>query len=110
MVNKRIKDLRKLKKLSQKEFGQSLNLSQNHISSIEKGIRDVTERTINDICRIYHVKKEWLLNGSGEIFEDILSSFDIQDNEVKEFTKMFTELDPETRKYISGLMKKTLEK
>ena len=109
-LNERIKELRKLKNLSQKEFGYSINLSQNHISSLEKGVRDITERTLSDICNVYNVNKEWLLEGKGEIFRDVLSNYDIKDNEVEEFVRMFLELDNETKKYITGLMKKTLKK
>lgn len=109
-MNQRIKELRQLKHLSQKKFGENLNLSQNHISSIEKGIRTVTDRTINDICDKYHVNKKWLLTGEGEMFKDVLEGFNIDNKEVEEFVRLFYEIDDETREYVLGLMQKTLKK
>ncbi|MET1838536.1 helix-turn-helix transcriptional regulator [Clostridioides difficile] len=109
-MNTRIKELRQIKHLSQKEFGKSLNLSQNHISSIEKGVRTVTDRTINDICDKYNVNKKWLLTGQGEIFKDVLEGFNLDNSEVEEFVRLFYEVDSETREYVLGLMQKTLKK
>ncbi|KGM96156.1 helix-turn-helix transcriptional regulator (plasmid) [Clostridium botulinum] len=107
-MNERIKELRKLKGLNQSAFAKSLGLSQNHISSIEKGVRGLTTRTINDICRIYNVNPNWLINGTGDIFIDT-TQFDTND-EVKEFIKMFLQLDKETQQLIIQLTKKTLNK
>ncbi|WWU66459.1 helix-turn-helix domain-containing protein [Clostridium baratii] len=71
-MNERVQKIRKLKKLSQKDFGESINLSQNHISAIEKGIRNVTPRIADDICRVYNVNKTWLISGLGDIFKNTL--------------------------------------
>lgn len=109
-INGRIKQLRKLKGLSQKEFGKSINLSQNHISSIEKGIRTITKRSIDDICRIYNVNPNWLLSGRGDIFVNELDKFNVEDKDIKEFAEMFLQLDEETQDLISKLMKKALNK
>lgn len=109
-TNERIKELRISKKLSQKDFAKSINLSQNHISSIEKGLRDMTTRSLEDVCRVYNVNKDWLVNGEGDMFVNVLDEFGIKDKEVEEFARMFLELDQETKTYISGLMKKTLKK
>lgn len=92
-MNERIKQIRKSKKLSQQEFGKSLNLSQNHICSIEKGTRAVTDRLISDICRVYNVNKDWLLTGNGDMYDDPLAPFVIEDEEVKEFVKSFLKMD-----------------
>lgn len=92
-MNNRIKQVRKDKKLSQVEFGKSLNISQNHISSIESGVRVATDRIISDICRIYSVNKEWLTTGKGEMYKDPLAPFVIEDEEIKDFLKSFLQMD-----------------
>lgn len=69
--NKRLKTLRKTLKLSQEEFGKRINLSQTHISSLEKGQRELTHRVIEDICREFKVDYDWLSYGRGDsMFED----------------------------------------
>lgn len=109
-MNERLKQIRKSQNLSQKQFAELLSLSQNYISYLEKGVRDLNDRVINEICKEFNINKEWFLTGKGEMFNDILDSFDIEDKEIKEFVKLFLESDEETRIYIKGLMKKTLKK
>lgn len=109
-LNKRLYELRRIKKLSQKEFGEGINLSQNHISSIEKGVRNITPRILDDICRVYNVNKDWLIDGKGEMFDNTLDSYNIEDEEIKEFMEMYLQLDDETKGYIQGLISKALKK
>ena len=64
-MNERIKYLRKdVLKLSQKDFAEQLNLSENFVWMVEKGNRIPSDRTISDICRIFNVNPEWLRNGA----------------------------------------------
>lgn len=108
-MNKRLKEIRLSKGLSQKEFGNYLNLSQNHISSLESGARSVTSRIITDICSIFHVNREWLTTGKGEMFKDELEELNIKDPEIEEFVRLYLQADQDTRKYIKGLMEKTIK-
>jgi transcriptional regulator with XRE-family HTH domain len=63
-MNDRIKHLRKdVLKMSQKDFAESLNLSENFVWMIEKGNRIPSDRTISDICRIFSINEDWLRNG-----------------------------------------------
>lgn len=63
-MNERIKYLRKdVLKLSQKDFAEQLNLSENFVWMVEKGNRIPSDRTISDICRIFNVNPDWLRNG-----------------------------------------------
>jgi len=105
-LNERIKNVRKAKNLSQKEFAQNINLSQNHISSIEKGIRAATDRIINDICKVYNVNKNWLLTGEGKMFRDPLEPFVIEDEEIKDFVKSFLKIDETIQDEIKALVMK----
>ena len=46
-------------------FGESLNVSQQYISKLVK-TGNPSELLINDICEKYHIRKEWLVDGTGE--------------------------------------------
>lgn len=70
LMNIRIKTLRNELALSQEDFAKSLNLSRNFVWMIEKGEREPSDRTILDICRIYHVNENWLRTGEGDIFQE----------------------------------------
>lgn len=108
-VNNRIRILRKDKKISQKKFAESINLSQNHVCSLEKGLRNITNRTIDDICRVYKVNKDWLINGNGEMYINELDELKIEDDEIKDFMRMYLKLDIESKAHIMGLVKKQIE-
>ena len=67
-MNERIKQLRKeVLSLSQKDFDDKLNLSENFVWMIEKGNRVPSERTISDICRIFGIQEDWLRHGIGSM-------------------------------------------
>lgn len=68
-MKNRIIELRKQLKLTQKAFGEPLNLSRATIANLETGTRNITSRTIADICRVYNVNPEWLKDGNEEMFE-----------------------------------------
>ncbi|MFL8801458.1 MULTISPECIES: helix-turn-helix domain-containing protein [unclassified Clostridioides] len=68
LENKRIRELRLNLNLSQEEFANKLNLKRNTISLIENGKRNASERTLNDICKVWSVSENWLKNGIGEMF------------------------------------------
>lgn len=69
-MNIRLKLIRKTLGLNQNEVGQKVNLSRSHISSLENGTREVTERLIADYCREFNVNEDWLRTGKGEMFEE----------------------------------------
>lgn len=68
-IGDRIRATRKALKKSQKEFAQTLGLSENFIWMIEKGDRVPSDRTIADICREFGVSRAWLVEGVGEMYE-----------------------------------------
>lgn len=73
----RIRDARKAAKKTQREFAESLGMSENYIWQIEKGQREPSDRTIKDICRIFAVREEWLRTGSGEMLEPMTKEEEI---------------------------------
>ena len=78
-INARVREVRKVLKLNQTEFGQRIGLKNGAISWIEKSGNTVTEQNIKLICEKFHVGKSWLLTGEGDMFveteETMLSTF-----------------------------------
>lgn len=67
-MNERIKELRKVLNLSQESFSSKLNISRSHFAMIENASKNITDRVFSDICRVFNVNEEWLINGTGEMF------------------------------------------
>ena len=59
MVNKQIRELRKMLSLTQAEFSARIGMKQNSIAQIEGG-RNTSEQTILAICREFNVNETWL--------------------------------------------------
>ena len=65
-VNKRIKTLRKdYLNLTQEQFSDAISISRANLGSIEVGRINVTDRVIQDVCRVFNVNEEWLRSGIG---------------------------------------------
>lgn len=67
-INDRFKELRKHLGLSQFGFAKKIDRSVGCIANIEGNNNSVSEETIDSVCMVYGVNKEWLLNGTGEMF------------------------------------------
>ena len=67
-IGDRIRKIREEKSLTQAAFGKKLFLERSAISLIERNLRTPTERVLQDICREFHVNKQWLTTGEGAMF------------------------------------------
>lgn len=67
-INARVKAIRKAKGLNQAEFGKAISLKQGGVSYIEQEGNTVTEQNISLICQKFRVRREWLVDGEGEMF------------------------------------------
>ena len=64
--------------LSQKEFGERIELKQNSVAVVERGKRNLSERSINLICKEFSINKTWLLTGEGDMFKGLTPSEEIE--------------------------------
>lgn len=49
-------------------FARELNITPAFAAQLYSGQREPSDRTISDICRIFHVSEAWLRTGEGEMF------------------------------------------
>ena len=66
-MNNRIREVRQQNSMSMKAFGDRLGISSAAVSKIETGINTPSEQTIRAICSEFHVNREWLVDGVGEM-------------------------------------------
>lgn len=59
----RIKELRKEKKMSQKDFAAAIGVDESQYSKIERGILQPTILQIIEICSIFKVSADWIMVG-----------------------------------------------
>lgn len=55
--------------ISKSDFARRINVTPSYISKLGKSTESVpSERTIDDICRVFGVSKLWLKTGEGEMY------------------------------------------
>ena len=101
-LNARIKELRKSMKLNQAEFGEQIGLKTSAISKMEQEGSTVTEQNIKLICEKFHVRREWLTEGTGEMFSET------EDTLFKSFAERY-HLSPDDQSLASYLLQMTSE-
>lgn len=67
-MNERLKELRNLLGLNQREFSAKINIGQSTLAMLETGQRALKDIHISQICSVFNVNEEWLRYGQGEIF------------------------------------------
>lgn len=121
-MKSRLKKIRLDNDLSQEEFAKRIHLeSRGHISALEKGNRNITDRIINDVCREFGVNEVWLRTGEGgdenmyrklpdeDRFSLSLGKLSVTENEfVKRGVNLLAETDPGKLKILEEFMKKWL--
>ena len=67
-MRRRIRQIRKDYGLSQEKFAKRIGMSGSFFNQVETGKNNVSDRTIADICREFHVNENWLRTGEGEMY------------------------------------------
>lgn len=68
-VGERIKTIRKMNNIKQKEFAERVSVSASYISKVESGKEVPTEMLLKLIALDFKVSLEWLRDGTGEMKE-----------------------------------------
>ncbi len=114
-LNERIKELRKSLDLSQKEFAETIGISQRSVSWGEQPGNNVPDNTIKNICMSFGINEEWLRTGKKPMYiHEPTFSLDkfVKDhggtNLELEAMKAYFELDPNIRKILVNHFKERL--
>lgn len=103
-IESRVRAVRKSNKLSQVEFAESLGVTVGVISNIELGRItqwDTKTPLLNLICDKYGCRREWLIDGEGEMMQDLSREQEI----IRAVSEMFTGDDSFKQDVISMLVK-----
>ena len=90
MIGKRIRELRTELRLTQTEFGKRLSISRDVVGSFEYNRVIPRESFLELMCHVFKVNKEWLVNGTGEMFDTI-------NKDISEATDILNTLTPSFR-------------
>jgi transcriptional regulator with XRE-family HTH domain len=94
-INERLKAVRTALDLSQRDFTKGIYTSQSYYARIENGKMEINDRLIELICYKYGVNREYLKEGTGEMFSEIPT-----DVKIDQLYQIFTELNPLFQDYL----------
>ena len=93
-INSRIEFLIKDLEITKTSFAEQLHVSVAFISGLCSGVKNASDRTISDICRVFGVSEAWLRDGTEPMY--------VQRSENERMAMLFNdvlaEADESTRK------------
>lgn len=109
----RIRSIRKELGLTLEKFGKKLGVGKGAMSAIELGTRNLTEQMTRSICREYNVNYDYLINGEGEMFDDLpqtvldelCAQYDLDDLD-RNLVEMYLEMPDQVRDYLKQEIRK----
>lgn len=119
-MNERIKELRKVLKLTQQEFAESIKVKRNTVATYEMGRSIPSDSAIALICKTFNVNEEWLRSGAGDMFLELPEEaayvselLEDSDNDlyklIKEIMHTYHELSPKSKEVIRDFSAKLRE-
>lgn len=105
----RVKEIRQRMGLSRREFAGRMGVKGNTWGNLEQRVNPLSDRYINLVCLTYRIRKDWLLNGTGDRFEpDEPKDAGAVSSDAMEFAKEFDELVGNNRKAVVDYMRTVL--
>ena len=109
----RVREIRKELGLTLEKFGEKLGVKKNAISQLENGRNALTDQMVKAICREYNVNYDYLMNGEGEMFDDLpqtvldelCAQYDLDDLD-RTLVEMYIEMPEQVRDYLQQEIRK----
>ena len=109
----RVKEVRKALGLTLDKFGVKIGMKKNSISQVENGRNALTEQMAISICREYNVNYDYMINGEGEMFDDLpqtvldelCAQYDLDDLD-RTLVEMYIEMPEQVREYLKQEIRK----
>lgn len=109
----RVKEVRKALGLTLDKFGEKVGVKKQTVSRIENGVNNVTDQMVLSICREFNVNYDFLMNGEGEMFDDLpqtvldelCAQYDLDDLD-RTLVEMYIEMPEQVRNYLKQEIRK----
>lgn len=109
----RVKEIRKALDLTLDKFGEKVGVKKQTVSRIENGVNNVTDQMVLSICREFNVNYDYLMNGEGEMFDDLpqtvldelCAQYDLDDLD-RTLVEMYIEMPEQVRDYLKQEIRK----
>lgn len=100
----RIRQLRQENNMTQRQFAEKILVSHTFVYQMEKGVKPITNRTLELICNRFNVNAVWIRTGEGEKYKT-----DPEESETDRIFQKIKNLDPAFQNYIFKQIDSLLE-
>lgn len=102
LLHHRMKQVRTILHMTQKEFAKHLGITQNAYSMIENNVRPLSDKYIKLVSRTFNINESWIYTGEGDMFT--ASPYET------ELITIFQQLDYNKQLQLLHIAKELLEK
>ena len=97
--NERVREVRRAKGLTMRQFGDKIGVGGSTISDIENGRRSLNRQNLLAICREFNVNEDWLRTGEGSMFVE-----PDEDEEISRFVGDILSGQPDFRRRLISVL------
>lgn len=90
-MKNRIKEIRKDQKMTQQKLADLFGVKRNTVAQWETGVNAITNQTIEQYCKAFHVNRQWLETGEGEKYRKATN-----EDRIGEVTNIMIDIDPDS--------------
>lgn len=108
-MKERLKELRKKLGLKQREVAEKLEVPVSNVGSWESGSKPIPKTRIYQICNEFHVRRDWLEKGEGEMFEPTPEPISVEEAQAQFVEAVFRQLTDEQRDIVAKAIERANE-
>ena len=108
-MNERLKELRKKLGLKQRQFADRIGVKTGNVGMWEAGTRQVPDSRVRIICNEFHVRRDWLEKGEGEMFEPTPEPISVEEAQAQFVEAVFRQLTDEQRDIVAKAIERANE-
>ena len=109
-MKERLKELRKILHLTQRELAEKIEVNISQISDWERGRFTLSPARIAQICAALHVRREWFETGEGDVLEPQRPEKRTRDEILADaFEMIYSELSDVGKETVDAVLDRLLE-
>lgn len=109
-MKERLKELRKILNLTQRELAEKIGVKTSQVGGWETGYRALSTARIAQICAALHVRREWFETGEGDVLEPQRPEKRTRDEILADaFEMIYSELSDVGKETVDAVLDRLLE-
>lgn len=107
----RLEELITILGISKREFAKQIGRSPSGVGDFFSGRSKPSDPTIKSICKTFNISEEWLINGTGSMYNDhnTITKCELTQEEF-EVIRLYRNLTEKDKGYVTGILEAKIRK